>query len=123
MNTNAVADNILDYLSEKYPRVYRNRAKVGTEFPYIVFRLDSALDSYPSEDYYLNIDIYEKSGMSVRTIEALADVVDKGLNHTVRINASINLQFEREQRQFVPSDELVTEQLINLRYTVRAYEK
>lgn len=132
MNVNTVADEILAYLETKHSRSYRNKAptaitvndvKVPTPFPYVVFRIDSITDTYPSNDLYLNIDIYEDTNKSVMVMEDLADLIDNGLNHTI-INTSVtSLQFEREQRQYVPSEELVSTHLINLRYVVRAYFK
>lgn len=123
MNTNAVADEILTYLETKHQRVYRNKAIQSPTFPYLVYRIDSTTDSYPSEDLYLNIDIYEDVNKSVRVMEDLADAIDNGLNHTLINTEVLNLHFEREQRQYVPAEELVSTHLINLRYVVRAYFK
>lgn len=123
MNTNAVADEVLTYLETKHQRVYRNKAIQSPVFPYVVFRIDSATNTVPSEDYYLNIDIYEDTNKSVRVMENLADLINNGLNHTVINTEIVNLHFEREQRQYVPAEELVSTHLINLRYVVRAYFK
>ena len=82
MNINSVADEVLAYLNTKHDRVYRNKAAQSPEFPYVVFKIDSALNNMPSEDLTLNIDIYEKSSESVRDIEDLADLIDgDGRNH------------------------------------------
>ena len=123
MNTNAVADAILTYLQTKHSRVYRNKAIQSPVPPYVVFRLDSVTNTIPSEDYYLNIDIYEDATKSVRVMEDLADSIDNGLNHTVINTPILNMHFEREQRQYVTPEELVSVHLINLRYVVRAYFK
>jgi hypothetical protein len=123
VNSNKVADEILTYLNTKHARVYRNKAIQSPVAPYVVFRIDSTNNSYPSEDIYLNIDIYEDGTKSVRAMEDLADSIDNGLNHKVINTATLNLHFEREQRQYVPSEELVSVQLIILRYVVRAYFK
>lgn len=121
MNTNAVADTILDYLTGKHERSYRNKAPQTPVPPYIVFRLDNTTDTYPSDDMYLNIDVYDVSTASVRAIEDLADLIDNDLNHKVMNTETMNLQSEREQRQYIPPEELVSLHLINLRYVVRAY--
>lgn len=123
MNSNAVADTILDHLITKHSRSYRNRPPKNPVFPYVVFRIESGNDTSPSEDLNLNIDVYEKVGESVREIEDLADLIDAGLNHFVINTGLLNLQFEREQRQYVTPEELVSSHLINLRYVVRAYFK
>jgi hypothetical protein len=132
VNTNAVADEVLNYLTSKHSRSYRNTppkeiivngVKVTLTFPYVVFRIDSGIDTCPSDDLYLNIDVYEKAGISVRTIEDLADTIDNGLNHSIIDTTVLNLQIEREQRQYVPPEELVSTHLVNLRYVVRAYFK
>ena len=123
MNINKVADEIYKYLITKSTRVYRNSSPQTPIYPYIVYRVDSVINTYPSEDIYLNIDIYEEVVKSVRAIEDLADTIDNGLNLTVINTEELNLYFNREQRQYVPSQELVSTQLINLRYVVRVYFK
>lgn len=123
MNTNAVADEVLEYLSTKHTRIYRNRAPQSPAFPYVVFRVDSVLNNSPSEDFYINVDIYEDVSKSVRTIEDLADTIDKGLNMAVINTSALNMHFLREARQFVDDEELVGKQMINLRYNTRIYFK
>jgi hypothetical protein len=138
VNTNAIADEVLAYLETKHTRCYRNGPSKKVPFPYVVFRIDSGTDTYPSDDLYLNIDIFEKADKSVREIEDLADLIDgdglmndaegnikepSGLNHKVINSDKSNLQFEREQRQYVKPEELVSTHLINLRYVIRAYYK
>ena len=51
------------------------------------FFVSSVLNNSPSEDFYINVDIYEDVSKSVRTIEDLADTIDAGLNMAV-INTS-----------------------------------
>lgn len=123
MNINAVADVVLTYLLTKHSRVYRNKASLNPEFPYVVYRIESVTNSYPSEDLYVNIDVYEKAGISVRAIEDLADLIDAGINRGIVSNSTVNAHFEREARQFVPTQELIDVQMINLRYAVRTYFK
>lgn len=123
MDTNAVADEVLEYLSTKHTRVYRNRAPQSPTFPYVVFRVESVVNNSPSEDFYINVDVYEDVNKSVRTAEALADTIDNGLNHSVINTAVLNMHFEREARQYVPDEELVGMQMINLRYNTRIYFK
>lgn len=123
MNTNAVADLILGYLETKHSRCYRNKPPKSPVFPYVVFRIESDTDSYPSNDLYLNIDIYEDINTSVRAIEDIADSIDIGLNHTTINTNELNVQFEKEQRQYVTPEELVSSHLVNLRYVVRVYFK
>lgn len=123
MNTNAVADKVLEYLSTKHTRVYRNRAPQSPTFPYVVFRVESVMNNSPSEDFYINVDIYEDVSKSVRTIEDLADAIDSGLNMTVVNTSVLNMHFLREARQFIDDEELVGKQMINLRYNTRIYFK
>jgi hypothetical protein len=138
LNNNMVADTVLEYLNTKHSRCYRNKSPQSPVFPYVVFRIDSGINTHPSEDLYLNIDIYEDQNKSVRELEDLADLIDgdgriidsngniiepSGLNHKVINTSLINLQFEREQRQYVSPEELVSTHLVNLRYVVRTYFK
>lgn len=123
MNTNAVADEVLEYLSTKHARVYRNRAPQSPVFPYVVFRVESVLNNSPSDDFYINVDIYDDVSKSVRTIEDLADTIDAGLNMAVINTSALNMHFLREARQFIDDEELVGKQMINLRYNTRIYFK
>lgn len=123
MNTNAVADVMNAYLSTKHDRVYRNKSPQSPLFPYVVYRVESVLDSYPSEDFYINVDIYEDGKSSVRHMEDLADEIDNSLNDTVFNSETLNMHFQREARQYVPEEELVGKQMINMRYNTRIYFK
>lgn len=123
MNMNLVADKIYDYLITKHERVYRNKSPQSPVFPYVVYRIESVINTYPSEDLYVNVDVYEDSNKSVRGIEDLADTIDKDLNMKVFNTEELNLHFVREQRQYVPAEELVSAHVINIRYAVRAYFK
>lgn len=123
MNLNALADEVLTYLQTKHARVYRNKPPQTPTFPYVIFRVDPIVNSYPSEDLYISIDIYEQSNASVRVIEDLADSIDAGLNHKIISTSILNAHFEREMRQFVPTQELVGAQMINIRYATRTYFK
>ena len=131
MNTNAVADEVLEYLSTKHTRIYRNRAPQSPVFPYVVYRVESVLNNSPSEDFYINVDIYEDVSKSVRTIEDLADTIDgngdylnpTGLNQGIITTDIFSAYFDRENRQFVDDEELVGKQMINLRYNTRIYFK
>lgn len=123
MNINALADETLTYLLTKYTRVYRDKSPKTPTFPYVIYRVDSITASYPSEDLYVNVDIYDNSETTSRAIEDLADTIDAGLNHKIISTTALNAQFERETRQYVPSDELVGAQAVNIRYAVRTYFK
>jgi len=123
MNINALADAVKTYLDTKHARVYRNRAPQSPVKPYVVYRVESVTDTYPSDDLYVNVDVFDKPLVSVRAMETLADSIDNGLNHTVISTVGLNAQFEREQRQYVPVQDLVEAQMINLRYVVRTYFK
>jgi hypothetical protein len=123
MNINAVADEVYNYLITKHDRVYRNKSPQLSTFPYVIYRVESVINSYPSEDLYVNIDVYEDANKSVRNMENLADLIDNSLNHKIINTEILNLHFEREQRQYVTPEELVSAHLINLRYVVRAYFK
>lgn len=123
MNMNLVADEIYDYLITKHERVYRNKSPQSPVFPYVVYRVESVINTYPSEDLYVQIDIYEDSNKSVRGIEDLADTIDKDLNMKVFNTSELNLHFVRDGRNYVPTEELVSAHMINIRYAVRAYFK
>lgn len=123
MNMNAVTDQIQKFLDTKHTRVYRNKAPKKTDFPYIVFSVENVVNTLPSEDLYLNVDIYEDINNSVINIEDLADNIDNDLNQKIINTETLNLYFDREARQYVTSEELIGTHLINLRYAVRTYFK
>ena len=121
MDTSALYSVIFSRLSTQHERVYKVKAPSTKTFPYVVFRLESVTDSYPSDDYYLNVDIYDDPNTAITVAEALGDKIDGDLNHKVIIDSGNNFHFEREQRQSVDLQELVGAYLVNIRYVVRAY--
>ena len=121
MRSNDIADIIGAKLAAKHSRVYRHKAPATKVFPYVVYRVESVGDTYPSEELYVNIDLYEAPTASVRTVETLADSIQAELNHKVIIENNTNLHFELEQRQSVDAQDLIDAYLINLRFVVRAY--
>ena len=123
MNTNMIADAIYDFLITKHERVYRNSSPSSPTFPYVVYRIESVTDSTPSEDFYIYVDIYEDTNKSVRVMEDLADNIDNELNDLVMNTDGFNAHFMREGRQFVDGTELISEQVIFLRYNTRIYFK
>ena len=123
MNMNAVTDEVLAYLLTKNSRVYRNKSPQAPVFPYVVFKAESVVNSMPSEDLYVNVDIFDDISAPVRVMEDLADLIDNGLNQKVMNTATLNLHFDREARQYVSPEDLVSTHLVNLRYVVRAYFK
>lgn len=120
---NSIADEIKDFLLNKHSRVYRNRSPQNPKSPYVIYRIESTINSYPSQDLYVNIDVYDKANAGVRAIEEIADQIDNSLNNKVINTEELNLHFVNEQRQYVPPEELVSVHLINIRYVVRAYFK
>lgn len=123
VNSNMIADAIYTFLANKHDRVYRNSAPRSPVFPYVVYRVESVLDSTPSDDFYVHVDIYEDTKKSVRFMEDLADLIDNDLNDTVMNENGFNAHFMREGRQFVDGEELISSQVIFLRYNTRIYFK
>ncbi len=133
MNTNAIADEILAYLKTKHSRAYRNKSPKKPTYPYVVFRIDSGVPSYPSENRYINIDIYDSASKTSRAVENLADLIDgdgkregaepTGFNRRIIDTDDFNAFFELEQRQYVQSEELAGVQLINMRYVMQVFSK
>ena len=120
--TNKVADILLAYLETKHARVYRNFAKKDAVFPYVVFNVETVMDTYPTNDFYCYVQVYDKPNVSVRTINDIADSID-AINHTIINNSEMNLHFTRVNRQFVSNAELTDSQMVDLQYAVRAYGK
>ena len=123
MDTNAVADELAAYLETKHARVYRNKAKQSPVLPYVVYRIDTISNTMPSEDYQMIIDIYEDASKSVREIDDIADAIDYGINHKVIDTEKLNMHFERDIRQYVSEEELISLHMIKLQYTTRIYFK
>lgn len=121
MRSNDAADIIGAKLTPLISRTYRAKRPSGAIYPYCVYRVESVSDAYPSEELYVNIDLYEAPTAPVRTVETLADSIVAELNHKVIIQNNVNLHFELENRQSVDAQALVDAYLINLRFAVRAY--
>lgn len=121
MNTLAISQQILASLHVHHARTYWNRPPQSPVLPYVVYALDTVTPTDPSYDYYLNIDIYEAINKSVVTIENLADSIIVALDNKVVRADGLNLHLVLEQRQFIPSTDLTTSQMINLRFVVRSY--
>ena len=119
METNAVADEVAIYLESKHGRVYRTKAPQSPVFPYVVYRLDTIIDTIPSDDFSIIVDIYEDASKSVRNIEDIADAIDNGLNHAVIDTNALNMHFERSIRQYVPEEELMGVHMVQLRGAAR----
>ena len=121
MDTNAVADAILADLTALHARSYRNKTPQTPVTPYVVFMLDSATDTVPSLDYYLNIDIFDSPNEPSRASETLADTIQAYLDDKVIINETFNLHAALEQRQYISNTDLVDRQMVNLRFVCRVY--
>lgn len=121
MDTNAISDLILAKLGTLHPRVYRNQAIKQPVAPYVVYFIDSLIPTDPSSDFYLIVDIYDQPHTSVRDIEVLADTIQTELDCTILRTEKLNLHITLEQRQYVAQTDLITAQMINLRFVVRSY--
>lgn len=122
MNTNKVADAILNTLSIIHPRVYRNAPPLNPLFPYIIFDCDIVSDSTPSDDYYVYITVFDLPTASIRTMNDLADRVEE-LDETTINDVNLNLYLTRISRQFVSNNELISSKAINLQMNARVYWK
>lgn len=123
INTNAIADAILDVLTPIHARSYRNKSPQTPISPYVVYILDSSIPSGPSSDFYLTIDVFDDPNESVRAIETLSDAIQDALDNLVIITDAINVHMALEQRQYVSNTDLVTSQMVNLRFVCRTYFK
>lgn len=123
MNMNAVSDAVLAVLTPLHSRIYRNKPPTTPTFPYCVYFLDSAVYVSPSNDIYLEIQIFEDPNTSVRAIETLADTIQNTLDNKVIINSTLNIHLALEQRQYVSNNDLTTSQMVSLRFVVRSYFK
>jgi len=120
MDINKVSDTIYDYLATKAERVY-TKVPQSPVFPYVYFRIDTITDTWPSVDAYLYIDVFEDANASIRAIRMLADTLQSELEQKVIITDGLNMRFSLEQRQYVPSEDLIDAQMIDLRYVLRIY--
>jgi len=124
MVTNQVADSLYTILSGIHARVYRNAPPANPTFPYVVFNAESITDTYPSDDYYLYVDVFDSasSSISVRTMEVIADSI-YAIGRTVVNNTNLTMQIERISRQFVSADDLTTSKMITMQFSCRVYFK
>lgn len=120
MNTNLVADTLYTELAKIHSRVYRNKAATNATYPYVVFFVDNVVDTYPSQNYMIHIDVYDSATSTVRGINTLADSIE-ALNHTVIHNANITMQLERINRQFVENSDYIEAKYITMQFDCRVY--
>lgn len=123
MDTNKVADSILTLLRTEHARSYWNTVPTKPVYPYINFMMQSATPTDPSIDYYLHIDIYENTNTSTIAMEALADKIHKAFDNKIILTDDINAHTVLEDRQFISNTDLITAQMINLRFVMRTYFK
>ena len=134
MDYNQICDAVATFLKTKHARVTWNDRPSKPTYPFIVYSISNQIPSNPSSDLYLNIDIYEKSGKSVREINDLADAINgdgdeqkgtppTGLAEKIIDTDDMVLFFHFESREPVDAEDLVSVQLINLRYVIRTYTK
>ena len=121
MDSNKVADAILGTLTQE--RVYRNKPILNPTFPYVVCTLESLNVLEPSTEYYLNVDICEDPNTSVRAIETIADSIQDNLDNKVINNNDLNIHIVIENRQYISNQDLITHQMINIRFVCRCYFK
>jgi hypothetical protein len=123
VNSNLVADTIENALKVHYERVYRNRTPSNPTYPYIVYNAESIADTVPSHDYMVYVNIVDKPNEVTRVIETLADTIDNALNSKVINTSQINMRLERSNRQFIPANDLVNAQMVQIQYNCRTYFK
>lgn len=123
MNMNAVADAVLPVVAAIHSRTYRTKPPQSPAWPYVICTLDSSIENGPSSDIYLNVDVIEDPNVSVRAMETLADSIQNALDDKVLINSTLNIHLVIEQRQYVSNDDLIANQMINMRFVVRSYFK
>ncbi len=122
MDTNKVADKLYTLLSAKHARVYRNAPPSSPVFPYVVYNVESITESYPSEDYYVYIDVFDSATGSVRPMETLADSI-QSIARTVVSDSDLSMQIEKISRQFISADDLTTSKMITMQFECRVYFK
>lgn len=122
MDTNKVADELYTLLIGIHSRVYRNSAPSDVVFPFVVFNLESVTEVYPSDDYYLYVDVFDSPSGSVRSMETLADSI-QSIGRTVINNSSLAIQIEKISRQFISADELTSSKMITMQFNCRVYFK
>jgi len=122
MNTNLVADSLLTVLLTKHTRVYRNTPPSNPTFPYVVFDCESVVDSYPSNEFYIYVNVFDDPNVSVRAMNDIADLID-GIDNTLISNSGLNMHITKVNRQFISNSELTRSKAINLQYAARVYFK
>ncbi|KNY24845.1 tail completion protein gp17 [Pseudobacteroides cellulosolvens] len=129
MNTIEFSKAIRSYLLTKHPRVYKEKAPATATFPYITFNLPSSSNTYPSEDFTLEIDIWDDKE-DTTSLETLTDSIDgdgdalnpTGLNIKTIVSNGLTATFYRETRgEVIDDDPRINRR--QLRYRVRTYYK
>ena len=118
-----------NYLASKITRAYKSKAPQDAAFPYAVFYLPNSINTDPSEDFYLDVDVWDDD-QDTTVLENLVDIIDgngdplnpTGLHHkTIRAD-NITATFYRESRSEI-EDEDPRLSRRQLQYSVRVYHE
>lgn len=127
MNSVGLSEAIRDFLLTKCLTVYKSKASPKAQFPYITFKLPSSYDTNPSEDFTLEVNVWDDA-KDTTALENLADIIDgtgkilnpTGLNRRTIIFDGLTATFYREARGWVDDDDPNINRR-QLRYRVRVY--
>ena len=118
-----------NYLASKVTRAYKSNAPEEAVFPYAVFYLPNSINTDPSEDFYLDVDIWDNK-QDTTALENLVDIIDgdgdvlnpTGLHHKTITADGITATFYRESRSEI-EDEDPRLSRRQLQYSVRVYHE
>lgn len=120
--TNELYGKLYDLLVTLTPNVFRNKA-IASIFPYCTIKIDTMIDTYPTNDYSVVIAFFNKDGESIKPLETLADETVELLNNNVFESTTQQYHFKLSLRQFINAENLVGTQAIELQFLTRVYVK
>ena len=107
-------------LKTRATRVHMGQAQQGSAFPYVTFKFPTSDATDPSEDFFLEVDLWDKN-TDATAIENLTDNVDSDFHKWVYNSTGINAHFQRINRLAIDDPDPVIKRR-QLRYLVRTYK-
>lgn len=107
-------------LEKVIQRVCYESATDDTEFPYVIYTLNSSLKNYSRDDVTLTVDVWDRN-TSTKVVEQLADDIEQLLHSKTLSNDIVYPTIYLEVRNSI-IDEDKTLKRRQLRFSIQNYE-
>lgn len=117
---NDLIEVILDQLKSIHPRVYQNDAEDDADFPYIVFKVDTGINTEKRHDDILIIEVWDEN-QDTTFIEDLTDKVERKLDYECINTDKLSTLFYKEYRKNTEKESKEDLECRELRFETQTY--